>query len=146
MPIPNSLLAEIEFFRSFAEYTGRSFRLEQDWYYLVAFAAIIVFWVVMFQWDKRRSPVQGPVRYSSASTVFLELCEAHELSKQEKRLLASAVTSQQVSSPGILFVDPSHLQALAVANHADAPRFADLLRKLFDMAVPESAPEEPSEE
>ncbi len=67
--------------------------------------------------------------------VFDEICQAHGLSLQEKRLLRGAATTLDLPSPALLFIDSGLLSKLASSDHDDA----DAFRKLADRLLPPEA-------
>jgi hypothetical protein len=67
----------------------------------------------------------------SQEALFAELCQAHDLSRTERRLLS--LISQTIGDNGSCsaFVDPRVIQQFAQNNPADAQNCLDLCRRLF---------------
>jgi hypothetical protein len=81
---------------------------------------------------KRGSKVEVHAR-TSPQQLFHELCQAHGLSAAQERLLEWVASDRQLAMPGLLFVDPLHLER--AQSRSDNPgvrkRLTDLRTKLF---------------
>lgn len=76
---------------------------------------------------------------TSPQQLFHELCRAHGLSAAQERLLEWVASDQQLALPGLLFVDPLHLER--AISFSDNPgvrkRLTDLRARLFSGLVGE---------
>jgi hypothetical protein len=64
----------------------------------------------------------------SQEALFAELCQAHDLSRTDRRLLSQTIGDNGSCS---VFVDPRVIQQFAQNNPADAQHCLDLCRRLF---------------
>lgn len=86
--------------------------------------------VVKRHLEQRRGaaiPAPAPPRKS----VFVELCDRHDLNSEERSLLSEAAQAGSVESPALLFVNPALLDALATAQPELADRCQALRERLF---------------
>ena len=90
---------------------------------------VLAYWYVA----RRRGRKVEPHARTSPQQLFHELCQAHGLSAAQERLLEWVASDRQLALPGLLFVDPLHLERATSRN--DNPgvrkRLTDLRAKLF---------------
>lgn len=106
-----------------------SVSLGDNWFLIAAVLAIAAFWIALHFWDKHRK--RRTRAGSNPKSLFLELCQAHKLSRAERNRLAYAASEKQLPHAGILFVDPRLLQDFAQGDDPDHEEYALLFRKLF---------------
>jgi len=94
----------------------------------IAIAGIILLFVGLHYWDKFKKLIK---QKSNSKSLFLELCELHNLSKTERALLLKAVEIQQLTQPALVFVTPGMLSGLVKSNQPEASDFGKLSQKLF---------------
>jgi hypothetical protein len=116
-----------------ARYSAKSSTIGNHWYLVCAIAGIAVFWVALHYWNRYRDKLVLPGR--RLPPLFLELCEAHQLSRAERTLLLKAVESSRLTHAAAVFVDERILRRLIDAGGADGPPCAELLAKLFGSAA-----------
>ncbi len=94
---------------------------------------------VLAYWCFARMRRPKALRHASTSPqeLFHELCQAHRLSAAQERLLEWVATDRQLALPGLLFLDPLHLErAISASDNAGVrKRLADLRAKLFSGLV-----------
>ncbi|MBI3465305.1 MAG: hypothetical protein HY000_19945 [Planctomycetes bacterium] len=118
------------------QHMGRNFKGEEAKLQLgdvLALAAILgavisVAWLLtkfLARHDRRR-------RFNSPGALFISLCQVHELSAVERKLLMHHARQQGLAEPGRLFLEPSRFgsQSGAVGD-ADAAQLASLGTRLF---------------
>ena len=115
------------------EYLRRSASLSENWYIIVAFALILTMWISLYYWEKLRKRPSGHTDHRTA--LFLELCQAHQLTETERALASTAAASSGLHQHALLFVDPNLLGSLADSSHPDAPSYGKLLQRLFGDGV-----------
>ncbi len=128
------LLSAADLGKAFTNYSKRSSSLSDNWFIFAAFAAIAVFWVVLFYWDKYRQKLVR--RGQNPKTLFVELCRAHSLNRVERSLLSRIAEAKQLSMPSLLFVDPHILQNVAANTRSNSKEIRLLAKKMFGTPDP----------
>lgn len=136
--------ADEEITRTLRDAMGRDFgpnSLRTNFYFVIFFffLAVVVGSLVYYDIHYRqrfRSSFEDP------GLLFHELCEAHELTRSEKRFLKNFADRLDLDDPLPLFVEPEHFSSALKNKHFDADRstIAYFLEKLFDLE-----PKTPSE-
>jgi hypothetical protein len=97
---------------------------------LILFAVVIAaIWTTLLLWDRLRKmqlAVVGP-----STSVFEELCQAHQLDPQEIACLHEAAQECGLAMPALLFVQPDHLERLAGDAMPKAGAYRQLRARLF---------------
>ena len=83
----------------------------------------------LYYWTQRRKI--SLQRSSNPHSLFLELCQLHQLSRSERSLLLRAFEVRHPAQPAIMFVDPNLLGACKQSSSPDAQAYAALADKLF---------------
>tara|TARA_R110002072_G_scaffold173600_2_gene328435 strand:- start:233689 stop:234150 length:462 start_codon:yes stop_codon:yes gene_type:complete len=86
--------------------------------------------------NERKKQQNGPAK---TRDVFEEICQAQDLSVDEKKQLLAGAAILNLLSPALLFVDSSLLSKLAASDRDDAAEFRNLADRLFP---PETSPSE----
>ena len=89
-------------------------------------------WLAVSQVTRLRTNWQRQAQ--SPSALFVELCQAHELTRSDRRLLAVVSETVAPSQCCRVFIDADILQQFARANPADAEDCRTLLQRLFGRA------------
>jgi LPXTG-motif cell wall-anchored protein len=122
-------LANIEAFRAGAKHLRSTGSTSNNWFLFIAIAGIILLFVGLHYWDKYRKKLIK--QQSNSKSLFLELCEIHNLSKTERALLLKAGEIQQLTQPALVFVTPGMLSGLEKSSQPEASEFGKLSQKLF---------------
>lgn len=111
--------------RAAARYLTRDHSRNELVYFLWMIGIIALLGMAVTWYDRVRSRLRPSL--ATPATLFRELCQAHGLSRSDRRLLYRV--AQQAGQPafGMVFVDPRYLQS-AIAHDAD---HADRLRRLY---------------
>lgn len=108
----------------------RSISLADNWFLIAAVLGIAAVWIGLYFWDKHRKRLKR-ASSSSPKSLFLELCQAHQLNRTERSRVAHVAAEKQLSHAGLVFVDPLLLQDFAQGDDPEHEEYALLLRKLF---------------
>ena len=122
-------LANVDAFRAGARHLRGTGSTSGNWFLFVAIAGIILLFVGLHYWDKHRKKFAK--QKSSPTSLFLDLCQVHNLSKAERLLLLQAVEIQRLTQPALVFVAPGVLSGLEKSNRPEASEFGKLSQKLF---------------
>ncbi len=124
-----AILANIDRFKEMR----RGFQGTNSWgdssFLFIAIGLIIVFWVVLYHWDSFRG--RAAKSDSTPKSLFLDLCDVHQLTRAERALLFKAVGATNSLQPALVFVDSRILGRLATQRSTDADTYARLATKLF---------------
>jgi len=111
------------------EYMQRSARLSENLPLAIAFGGIALFWIVLYFWDRfQRRKQRKP---SSRPSLFLELCQAHNLNSTEQHLLTQLAKHDHLANRELLFVDPKPFTRMVSQRSSDSAAFVELQHKLF---------------
>ena len=96
--------------------------------------------VLAYWYIARVSGATSALRHApttSPQQLFHELCRAHDLSAAQERLLEWVATERQLALPGLLFLDPLHLErAISCSDNPGVrKRLTDLRARLFSGLV-----------
>lgn len=104
---------------------------------LTALGAIIGVAVVLFVISRWHSRYSGRRTYNSASGMFKELCNAHQLDRPARKLLKRVARWQRLSQPGRLFLEPERFEPVNLSP--DLQRYSaelfELRSRLFTFEV-----------
>ena len=123
------ILANIEGYESGGRYLNRIGTSSANWFLLVAVVAIALLWVFLFYWDKFRK--QLAKRVDNPQMLFVELCQAHELTLAERSLLVKVINLSHLTQPSLVFIDPGIIGTITESGNTEAVEYAKLARKLF---------------
>jgi hypothetical protein len=93
-------------------------------------AAVALAIAGFYVWNSRRKP-RDPADEGSSRTLLQELCDAHQLSRPDRALLAKCVQTYELPQPASLFVDPWPLDQAAALNDPDSAQYTALRQRLF---------------
>lgn len=114
---------------SVSRYLSRAGSSKEYLIFGLFFIVISAIWATLFLWDrlhKLRVVAEEPV-----TSLFDELCHIHHLDRNEIAALTDAAQECQLSSPALLFVQPTHLDRLSGDAMPKAGLFKPLREKLF---------------
>ena len=124
-----AILANVDRFKEM----GRGLQGTNSWgdssFLIIAIGLIIVFWVVLYHWDSLRG--RASRKEGNPKSLFLDLCDAHQLTRAERALLFKAVGTANSGQPALVFVDSRILGRLATQRSTEADTYARLAAKLF---------------
>lgn len=115
--------------QAWARYMRNSLSLESNWTWLVAFVSIALLWIGLFFWDKHSRPARSPA--ARAGSLFIELCETHGLTPQQRSSLLAATKKDHLAEPAVVFIDPRIVGRLAESESNDTGAYAALHQRLF---------------
>lgn len=131
--MPLALFAEVEQFRQIAEYMNRDRSNAQFGYLLTAAFAIAIIGLGAHWFERYRKARR--LTAPSPQTLFYELCDAHDVSRSDRKLLLRAAPDPAPAQWCSVFVDPRILGRLSLAKSPEADAFTRLAQKLFGDAV-----------
>ena len=121
-------------FKAVSDYMLNSPTLKYDLMFIVvAIAGLCLVWAGISLWDRFRanSNSDKPLHVS----LFVELCQAHQLEEDETLWLTSVAERRHVDDPARLFYKPLVLESELGADSANALMARTLLSKLFGSAT-----------
>jgi hypothetical protein len=105
-------------------------RAGSEWMLIVCAVVFVTLAIgVFYFWNNVRKSRTGSARGSK--DLFAELCDAHDLNRLERTLIAQLAATYEMPQPAALFVDPWTLEQAASAPGAEAHRYGSLRQKLF---------------
>ena len=131
------LLAQTDLGRAFSRYSRHSSSLSDNWFFIAVAMAIAALWIALYYWDQFRK--EGVPDGGRQSSLFVELCQVHGLTRPERMLLLRAMEDRVQVPQAAVFIQPEILAELALSESAEAGQFRDLFTKLFDGIPSESA-------
>jgi hypothetical protein len=100
---------------------------------LTSIALILGFLVLIWLLSRLAKRQEKPGSYNSPRLLFKSLCEAHQLDRHQRQLLARLAKFRRVEHPAALFLDPNLLDTedLAPSLREHAGRLRALRERLF---------------
>jgi hypothetical protein len=100
---------------------------------LTSIALILGFLVLIWLLSRLAKRQEKPGSYNSPRLLFKSLCEAHQLDRHQRQLLARLAKSRRIEHPAALFLDPNLLdpEDLAPSLREHAGRLRMLRERLF---------------
>jgi len=123
------LIARSDAFQSISRSARRSASSNNSTFFYLLIGAIALVWGGLYLWDKWRSSQTGHT--GSPKSLFVELCNAHHLTRPEQSLLLKAIKSLDLDEPAMVFADPRMIASLATAPGGEAEYYGHLSTKLF---------------
>ncbi len=112
------------------EYFKRSASPVEYWYLVILVLLIVLSWAGACYWDRHKK--QWVTHQADLERLlFVDLCKAHRLSADERRLLEQAADHHNRNHPALVFVDPTVLDLQANSANENASAFTALAVKLF---------------
>ncbi len=112
-----------------ARYLSRPSTYRENLILILFAAAIAAIWTTLLLWDRlRKLRVAAP---EATTAIFEELCQAHQLDSQDVQSLLSAAQECRLPMPGLLFVQPEHLDRLGRDGQSNAAAYRQLRTRLF---------------
>jgi hypothetical protein len=142
------ILAAADMARSLQNYQKRSFSFKENWLVLVVIGGVIVLGIGLYYWDKyRKEFIQKANSSGSPKSLFLDLCNMHELTRAERAFIQHAGEKKHLDDPALAFLDPQVLGELGRGHTGEAAAYAQLVIKLFGRPQSVRTPrEKPSSE
>ena len=110
---------------------SRSYGSEK--YYLIFFSvlsAFVLLWIVMYLLELKKAPTAGKST-KVAVPLFTQLCQAHELSAEQSRLLATMTEQAGLQPPETIFIDPSLWTHCIEEYKQNRESLLEVMQKLF---------------
>jgi hypothetical protein len=110
----------------------RNNNFDTEWTILVSLAVVLALGLLISHWISRRR--QKEFWCDSSSQLFRELCRAHRLDRDNRRLMQKLASTRGVESASELFVEPDHFDATNLPKVLDssANDLRQLRRELFE--------------
>jgi di/tricarboxylate transporter len=129
------ILANPEAYKAAGRYNDRLGSSSANWFLLVAVAAIVLLWVLLFYWDKFRK--QFAKRADNPQMLFVDLCKIHGLTLAEKSLLMKVINMAHLTQPSLVFIDPRIIGTMTESSNSEAADYDKLSKKLFAGHAPQ---------
>jgi hypothetical protein len=132
MPVHWILVAANPVGESLKNYQKHSFSFQENWFVLVVIGGIVALAIGLYYWDKyRKQFIRRANSEGSPKSLFLDLCNLHELTRAQCALVRHAGEVKQLADPTLTFLDPDILRQLGRGNGGDSAAYAELQVKLF---------------
>jgi hypothetical protein len=97
---------------------------------LLVFVAVVAFLVVLARFMRREEATR---QFNDPKELFDSLCQIHELTPPQRRLLAQVAKQQNLPQPAFLFLEPQRLASAAgdPTLHGQAEQLRILRGRLF---------------
>ena len=112
-----------------ARYLSRSTSSRETLIFVLFAVVILAIWMTIFLWDRLHR--LQPAATEPMRSLFDELCQIHNLDRQEISGLVDAAQECRLPSPAELFVRPEHLARLSGDGLPKASVYKQLRDRLF---------------
>lgn len=123
------LLARSDVLSAPSRYLDRGGSSDTNRVLVFVIIAVALIWAGLYFWGKYRSRQFHSGR--TKKSLFLELCQAHNLSRTDRGLLLRAADVSGLEQPAHIFVDPDLLGKLSCENTTEAEAYSQLMQRVF---------------
>lgn len=123
------LLAETDAFSAIGRHMHRASSAAGFGYFVMTVCSVAAIWLIL-QWAERLRLTRNK-NAQTVEALFQELCQAHRLSRADRRLLTRAVANLPPQEACGIFIDPRILGRLSLSNSPEVDDYARLSSRLF---------------
>lgn len=127
--IHSVLIAVVDFTSAVRRHNSQSASSGHTKLLVAVVAAIAVFWIALYYWDRRRK--QRKHQVDSSDSLFVELCDSHRFGRSERAVLTQAARTNGVEEPALLFVDPALFQRTLKTVATDPGQSQAMAEQMF---------------